>query len=308
MIASIITTNYMLCTIIKVNTFALSNQKKITFLADHHDESPAEKEQTHCLIDFFQQHNPGTSFHILIEQASKLFVVSQFRMLFKLNENIEQAHPPLNNVTVQNIEIRYPSIIAAGMLLSKTPQNYYFHTKYIIDNHIQTIGLLNFQNILDELDDIKQSLALYYEKHEDITITNMYTKHLMYSNTYYDSFKKEIEKLHMQHNSILEYAKNENDADKKSALAKWMEIIFSPVFELSIVQNILQSEHENLLVFAGGNHTRDIISMLYDLKITSLYRSEEQADKRPSTTLEITEGLLAEQPKTTLLSNYCIIQ
>ncbi len=123
-VASTITTNHTFSTTIKVDTLALSKQKKITFLSDNHNESPAEEEQTNCLINFFQEcKDSNNSFHILIEQASKLFKSSQFSIVFKLHENIEQAYPLLNNVMLQNIEIRYPTIIACGLLLSNTPQD-----------------------------------------------------------------------------------------------------------------------------------------------------------------------------------------
>jgi len=308
-IASIITTNYTFSTTIKVDTLVLSKQKKITFLSDNHNESLVEKEQTGCLLDFFQERKESnTSLHILIEQASKLFNSSEFSIVFKLNENIEQAQPPLNNVTLQNIEIRYPAIIACGLLLSLAPENYDNRKEYIIDNSTKTVGSLNFQDILNNLDTVKQSLADYYLNHDDKVIANVYARHIVYSNDYYDSFKQTIDQLHSKHTSILEYTKKENGqkSSEGKALAKRIEIIFNPLLNLHILQNILESDHENILVFAGRTHTRDTISMLYELEANSIYRSEEYADKRPSTTLEIIEGLSA-QPKT-FTDTFCTVQ
>ncbi len=294
-------------TLIEVKTAELFKQKKIIALCDHHDESPSEEEQTNCLIKFFQ--NSNTPYHILIEQASKVFTASQFQILYKLDENIGQARPQINNITLQNIEIRYPAIIACGLLRSNNPRDYNYHTQYVIDNSTKTIGALNFQDILNELDIVKQSLASYYLQHENTEITNVYARHIVYSNTYYDSFKQTIEQLHSQYNSILRYAKKERDYTQKAALADHIQVIFSPLLDLHIMQNILQSQHENIVIIAGRSHMRDVFSILGTLGAQSLYQSEEHQYPQTSTPLEITQGLLAtqaDQPKSFMET--CIVQ
>ena len=311
--------------IIEVDTIETFDRRKITFFSDKHIQSPGEQEQITSLINFLQKTRAtGESFHILAEQALELYKrsASSYQILYTLDKHIETAQPPMTHVKLDNIEVRCITGLVMGFL--DCYEYYKDDVQYKTDSGKKTIHIITFQDILDEFDNLKQSLSSYYLGQTNQTISNIYTYLIEKADRDCEQFKRKISN---RSDIVFEYAKaaynkkvletvqplhvSEEKKDLAKILGKDIESTFNHLFNLNLLKNILTSDSQNILVFAGGYHTSEVISLLITLDATSIfhasnYELEERIEKtgnktrnevaQPITGLQIVQALSA-QPK-----------
>jgi hypothetical protein len=328
-------TSYMtelLSVIIQVDTFivqkgihTISDNTKITLFADKHTRSPFEKEQIESVLSFLQTSKNTHNYHLLVEQALVLYklhasqgmLASGYEILCTLDNHIKKAQLP---VKLDNIEVRYVTGLVNGIL------NYYHYHKdcgsYMADEINKTIDSITFQDLFDEFDTINKNLAQYYVGHVNKRISEMYTHYTEIANDRYEKLGRMIK--HKDKN-VFEYAKEEYDSrlSKKpsvakesekniKALAKAIELTFIHLLDLNLLKAILTSTSQNILVFAGGDHTREVIKMLYWLQATNVYQMINSVNTStchtmtllPITGKQVSQALYAELPKPNFMPTY----
>ena len=301
-----------------------SDSTKITFFGDEHVSSPSEQEQTTSVMTFLQQEK-NSSYHILVEQAAKFhkavlpenrFNASDYRLLHTLDKRIQAVKSSMMHVMVDNIEVRYFSGLVRDIL------NYYkYYEPYQqceIDNGKKTLGAIMFQDVFDEFDTLKQLLIPYYSNQTNQMVSDIYAYYMGMAHAYCEQLRRKI----VRKNEIVfdyakkEYRQRETQEMKASQvaqdLAKDIELTFNHLFDLNLLKNILMSNSQNILVFAGHGHTSVVTSMLARLNAIKLYHAinfvmkekiedgqkTEQMTLQPITGLQITQALSA-QPQTT---------
>lgn len=311
--------------IIRVGTMETFDHRKITFLSDKHVHSPAEKEQITSVINFLQEKKDTQSYHLLVEEASEVNKLSAFgyEILHTLDKYIETAQPPMTHVRLDNIEVRH----TAGPVMDIL--NHYELCKndghHKTDDGKKTLGAITFQDVLDEFDSLKQSLASYYVNQKNQTIFNIYAYLIGRADRDCEQFKR---KISSRSDIVFDYAKaeynkrilesvqelhvSEEKKDPAKILGKDIEWTFNHLFDLNLLKNILTSDSQNILVFAGGDHTSVVISLLLSLDATSIfhasnYELEERIEKNgqktcdkvmlPITGLQIVQALSAQPNK-----------
>lgn len=310
--------------ITQVDTIRTTEQKRIIFLADAHEKSFAEKDQTCCLIDFLQQ-NKESGFHILIEQAAPIdkLQASEYEILFRLDEHIQQAEPPLTHVLLENIEIRHVMTAAYSILKCKEPSLYNKYRDFKVSDAQKTIGSITFQDIIDEFNTNKESLSDYYANHTNEALVTIYKNHMDIVNEYFEQFQQKLRSISSVTIPVLDYAKtaySHNLLEANDALAETISDTFLHLLDLHIVRTILTSHRDTIIVVAGRAHTSKILFMFKYLKASSVYNrssisieeiTEEDGSttqilhKQPVSANKITKGLMTQSlpPVTT---NYAI--
>jgi len=308
---------------IQIDKIETSDHTKITFFSDQHKKSSGEEEQITSLIDFLQEQSDNHSFHFLVEQASELnkSFASGYETLYTLDKHIEQVRPLMTHVRLDNIEIRHAAGPAMDIL--NYYEDYKNHSEYKTDDAKKMIGSITFQDVLDEFDNLKQSLASYYLNQTNQAISDIYASYIETADSNCEQFKRKI----LSGNGVVfEYAKVEynkrilrmlqasnlpEEEDPAKILADSIECSFIHLFDLNLLKTILTSDSQNILVFAGGEHAREVINMLSALKAATIFQArnsvleekiEEDGHKTlhetvlPITGLQITQALSA-QPK-----------
>lgn len=304
----------------QVDRIITTDQKKITFLADGHAQSPYDKEQIDCILNFLHQNNES-DFHVLIEQAAPIDkkYASAYEMLFRLDEYIKKANPPLTHVNLENIEIRHIMGAASHILESDQPYVCNTYRDLTIDDTQKTFGTITFQDILDEFNTNKELLSDYYLNNLDEAIATIYDQHMQCANEQYEQLQKKLDSIpSYATTTVLAYAQKQyvltKTLETNKELAKTMSDAFLHVLDLHILQTILTSKSNNIIVVAGGAHTKKIIPLLTEhLKASCLYSEKnhyclieaEQEDgskqkmiqKKPVTTAQMLRGL-SDKPET----------
>ena len=289
---------YMKPVIIQVDTIKTANDKIITFLHDKHNQSPEEQGQLRGILNFLQQNKePQSSFHILIEQVSSLGTLpsSEYAILSRMSECIQQAMPSFTHVTVEDMEVRHIANAAYGILTSEMPEVYdsYFMHPIKIDVD-KTIGTINFQDILDEFDQLEQLLSGYYLNHMNKVVSGIYTSSMRQASESYNQFKRNLAHVPSRDITILNYAKAQCDQDtsrNSKILAENILYSFRKFLDLRILQNILTTTSKNIIVVAGYNHVQNIINMLYNLEVSSMYHAINNIHEQPVAINQIVQGL-----------------
>lgn len=316
----------------QVGTTKSSGSTKITFFGDEHVMSSSEQEQITSVINFLQQGSNNNSYHILVEQAVRFekvdvsedkWVISNrlldfdYRILHTLDKYIQAVQPSMTHVTVDNIEVRCFPGKARDIL-----NNYKYYELYqqcAIDNGKKTMGTITFQDVFDEFDKLKQSLNSYYSTQTNQMVSDIYAHYMGVAYEYCEQLKRKIVR---KNEIVFDYAKKQyrqrEAQEMKSSqcaqdLAYDIQCSFTHLFDLNLLKNILMSNSQNILVFAGRNHTKVVMSMLARLNAIKLYHAinfvmqekiekdgsrAEQLTLQPITGLQITQALSA-QPQTT---------
>jgi hypothetical protein len=304
----------------QTGTTKSSGSTKITFFGDRHILSSSEQEQITSVIDFLQQRKNNSFYHILVEQGVAVFKnkwgTSDYRILYSLDTHIQAAKPLMTHVVLDNVEIRCFAGEARDIL-----NNYKYYepyTQYQTDNGEKILGTITFQDVFDEFDILKQSLDPYYVNQKNQMISDIYAHYMGMAQEYCEQLKRKIVR---KNDIVFDYAKREyrqREAQEMKAsqfaqdLAKDIELTFNHLFDLNLLKNILMSSSQNILVFAGRDHTGVVMSMLARLNAIKIYqainfvmqekiedgRKTEQLTLQPITGLQITQALSA-QPQTT---------
>lgn len=313
-----------------VNTMIIQNGSstssdcaRVTFFSDYHRMSSGEQEQIATLVDYLQEQKDNQLFHIFIEQASEINRLSAYgyEVLCMLDRHIKQVQPPLTHVTLDNVEVRHSA--GPGMDILK---DYTYGDRYMehqTDDAKKTIGTITFQDILDEFNQLKQSLATYYCSHKNEAIAKIYTDCMKRADSHYEQLKRKISN---SNNTVLAYAQEQYNQRRRAlnglkqeemdreVVSSDIELSFMDLFDLNLLKSILTSDSRNILVFAGGEHTRTVASMLSTLQASTIFhiknaiiqpvlqkngftRNEEVVS--PVTGNQIIQALSA-QPKSTL--------
>ncbi len=265
--------------IVQIGSSTTPDYTKVTFFSDYHKKSSVEQEQITSLIHYLQEHKDVQPFHILVEEASEFHkkFASGYEILYTLNKHIKQANPPLTHVMLDNIDVRCISLFAMTILDHYDLYDQY--GQYELNDAKKTIGTITFQDVLDEFDQIKQSLAGYYCNHTNQAIATIYADSIKTAEGHCQQFKRKITNAS---ETVLAYAKAQCDKrllacyeqEKNMAIiSNDIRLSFTPLFDLNLLKNILTSDSQNILVFAGGNHTEKVMDMLSTLKATTIFQA-----------------------------------
>lgn len=307
---------------------------KITFFGDRHVSSPNEQEQTTSVMTFLQQEK-NSSYHIFVEQAAKShkavlpenrFNASDYRLLHTLDKRIKAEKLLMPHVAVDNIEIRHLSGSAMDVL--RCYKYYEPYQQCQIDNEGKTLDAIIFQDVFDEFDMLEQSLVSYYSNQTNQMVSEIYAHYIGIAHEYCEQLKRKIIR---KNEIVFDYAKKEyrqrEAQEMKSSqvaqdLAKDIELTFNHLFDLNLLKNILMSSSQNILVFAGRDHTKVVTSMLARLNAMKLYHAVnfvmqekiekdgqkvEQLTLQPITGLQITEALSAQPQTTSYVPTICCL-
>lgn len=287
--------------IVRVDTISTVDDKRITFLGDNHGLNEGEHEQVNGILDFLRQcekNNKPT--HILLEQASWLGDVfgCESEVLFSLSKQIKQKTSNFTCVTFENIDIRYAANFARDILIFPVPHQMDREPDRIIDTTQKTLSTLTFQDVLDEFNQIKESLSAYYSQQNNPVVSEVYTKHITWADTHYKKLLQIMENDGISPDTfILKYAKK-NCLIKKAPLASTILETFSRLCDLHIIRTLSTSPHKNMVVMAGFQHTEHANLALQDFSAFSLYSAGKDTTKytRLITSAQLRQGLFAQEP------------
>jgi len=282
--------------IVRIDTIKTVDDKRITFLSDHHELNLGEQEQLDGIIDWLQQREKANEpTHILLEQISWLADIygCSSKVLFSLPKKIQQAMPPLTLTTFENIDIRHVANFADDILTFLIPHQMNRDPERIIDTTQKTLATLTFQDVLDEFNQTKQSLSDYYLSHNNSVMSGIYTKHITWADESYKILLQIMKNNEINPNTfVLKYAKK-NCLMKKTPLASVIRNSILPLCDLHIIRTLLTSPHKNMVVVAGALHTGSAHSALYKLNASDLYSAGTTIiiNPKPITNSQLQRGL-----------------
>ncbi len=286
--------------IVRIDTIRTVDNKKVTFLADNHGCNERAEEQLAGILELLQ-HNEKMNkpTHILIEQVSWLADIygCDAKVLFSLPKQIEQAIPKMTQTTFENIDIRHVANFAIDILTFLIPHQMDREPTRIIDTTQKTLSTLNFQDMLDEFNQIKESLSEYYSQQNNTVMSEIYTKHMTWADAQYKKLLEIMKKDNISADTfILKYAKK-NCLMKKAPLATAVKDTFSRLCDLHIIRTLASAPDKNMVVMAGFWHTQYAESALKQLGAYSLYSEGKAITEyaRLISSAQLRQGLFAEK-------------
>ncbi len=242
-----------------------------------HCESPADQDQLTVMKNNLIQRDAesGKQLRVFIETPARLCnFFSDSKVTMNLAEVLKEAS--LRKTEIQDVEIRCVSGAALYMLQSHLdPNHLHSGSRYNAQECWCAIDQVTFNDVKKEFYAYLNYLQEARNSYSEDTIKKIFDEKLTQAQEDYKELENDLKsyKIGLDEN-ILQvskrlYANNPNDKlGSRHTLSTRIFHVFDPLLELYIFHQILTSrEIPEIVVIAGADHTRSVMSMLRTLRV-----------------------------------------